>query len=479
MDFLLTAFSYIFWVALALSILVFVHELGHYLAARVFGMRVDKFSIGFPPKIIGKKFGDTEWVIGATPLGGYVKIAGMIDESMDADFVGSEPQPDEFRSKPVWQRIVVITAGVLFNLVFAFLIYIGLAWGYGDTFIPAENVEQVYVADGSIAYEMGLRTGDRVVAVNGEALERYDDFERPDAFVADPFTVTVERDGREQTFTGPDQLLSRLSSVDAPEPGITPFGTSIQPAIIGGVFAESAADEAGLLPGDQLLTLNGEPVALWNQLTDAVQAADGAAVALTFARPTDEGEDAPDAAETLTLVEERADAVVYETSLAPRFDEDLGRYLIGIAGPDGPILEEVFGIERRDLGLGQAIAIGSQDATRMLSLYVTAVGRLFTGKEDVRESVGGPVMIAKVTKEAADTGMYGFWQIVAFLSVALAVMNILPIPALDGGHLVFLVYEGITRREPSVRVRMVAQQVGFVLLLALMVFVIFNDIARF
>ncbi|MEL7362931.1 MAG: RIP metalloprotease RseP, partial [Bacteroidota bacterium] len=436
------------------------------------------FSIGFPPKIIGKKFGDTEWVIGATPLGGYVKIAGMIDESMDADFVGSEPQPDEFRSKPVWQRIVVITAGVIFNLIFAFLIYIGLAWGYGDTFIPAENVEQVYVADGSIAYEMGLRTGDRVVAVNGEALERYDDFERPDAFVADPFTVTVERDGQQETFTGPDQLLSRLSSVGAPEPGISPFGTSIQPAVIGGVLTESAAEEAGLLPGDRLLTLNGAPVALWNQLTDAVQAADGEAVTLTFERPAEEGA-SPEPAETLTLVEERTDATVYATSLAPRYDVEAERYLIGIAGPDGPILEEVFGIERRDLGLGQAVVVGAQDASRMLSLYVTAVGRLFTGKEDVRESVGGPVMIAKATKEAADTGMFGFWQIVAFLSVALAVMNILPIPALDGGHLVFLVYEGITRREPSVRVRMVAQQVGFVLLLAFMVFVIFNDIARF
>ncbi|MEM8598575.1 MAG: RIP metalloprotease RseP [Bacteroidota bacterium] len=478
MELLLDIFSYVFWVAIALGILVFVHELGHFLAARAFGMRVDKFSIGFPPKIFGKKVGDTEYVIGATPLGGYVKIAGMIDESMDADFVGSEPQPDEFRSKPVWQRIVVITAGVIFNLIFAFLIYIGLAWGYGDTFIPAENVEQVYVADGSIAYEMGLRTGDRVVAVNGEALKRYDDFERPDAFVADPFTVTVERDGQQETFTGPDQLLSRLSSVGAPEPGISPFGTSIQPAVIGGVLTESAAEEAGLLPGDRLLTLNGAPVALWNQLTDAVQAADGEAVTLTFERPAEEGA-SPEPAETLTLVEERTDVTVYATSLAPRYDEEAERYLIGIAGPDGPILEEVFGIERRDLGLGQAVAVGAQDASRMLSLYVTAVGRLFTGKEDVRESVGGPVMIAKATKEAADTGMFGFWQIVAFLSVALAVMNILPIPALDGGHLVFLVYEGITRREPSVRVRMVAQQVGFVLLLAFMVFVIFNDIARF
>ncbi|MEM8559717.1 MAG: site-2 protease family protein, partial [Bacteroidota bacterium] len=171
MEFLLTAFSYVFWVVIALGILVFVHELGHFLAARAFGMRVDKFSIGFPPKLFGKKVGDTEYVIGATPLGGYVKIAGMIDESMDADFVGSEPQPDEFRSKPVWQRIVVITAGVIFNLIFAWLVYIGLAWGYGDSYIPAENVEQVYVAEGSIAYEMGLRTGDRVVAVNGDPLE--------------------------------------------------------------------------------------------------------------------------------------------------------------------------------------------------------------------------------------------------------------------------------------------------------------------
>ncbi|MEM8559334.1 MAG: site-2 protease family protein, partial [Bacteroidota bacterium] len=353
----------------------------------------------------------------------------------------------------------------------------GLAWGYGDSYIPAENVEQVYVAEGSIAYEMGLRTGDRVVAVNGDPLERYDDFERPDAFVADPFTVTVERGGRTQTFTGPDQLLSRLSSVEPSELGTTPFGTSILPAAIGSVIGESAADEAGLLPGDRLLTLDGEQVALWNQLTDAVQATDGAPVTLTFARPVEEGADEP--AASLTLVEERDEVTVYQTTLSPRFDDEAERYLIGIGAPIGPVLDDFYGIERRDLGFGEAIAAGTQDSARMLTLYVTAVGRLFTGKEDVRESVGGPVMIAKATKEAADTGMFGFWQIVAFLSVALAVMNILPIPALDGGHLVFLVYEGITRREPSVKVRMVAQQVGFVLLLALMVFVIFNDISRF
>src|SRR5690606_39035832 len=158
MEFVLEIASYIFWVILAIMILVFVHELGHYLFAKLFKMRVDRFSIGFPPKIFGKRVGETEYVIGATPLGGYVKIAGMVDESMDTDFAQSEPKPWEFRSKPVWQRLIVITAGVAFNVLLAFFIFAGLKLAYGEDYIPAENIEGVYVEENSLAYNMGLRT---------------------------------------------------------------------------------------------------------------------------------------------------------------------------------------------------------------------------------------------------------------------------------------------------------------------------------
>ena len=202
MEFALEILSYVGWVLLAIMILVFVHEMGHFLFAKLFGMRVDRFSVGFPPNILKKEAGGTEYVVGLTPLGGYVKIAGMVDESMDTDFAGSEPQPWEFRSKPVWQRIVVITAGVVFNVLLAALVYISLRYTTGEMYIPAENVKGIYVEDGSPIHDIGIRTGDRVVAVNGRRLARADDIITLDALTADRLTVTVERGGEELTLDG-------------------------------------------------------------------------------------------------------------------------------------------------------------------------------------------------------------------------------------------------------------------------------------
>ena len=164
MDGILNMFSYVGWVLLAIMILVFVHELGHFLLAKLFKMRVEKFSVGFPPKVIGTTVGETEYVLGLTPLGGYVKISGMVDESMDSDQMASEPQPWEFRSKPVWQRILVIVAGVVFNMILAAIVFISLKASYGESYIP--NLGQVVVADSSIAYKMGIRSGDELVSIN-------------------------------------------------------------------------------------------------------------------------------------------------------------------------------------------------------------------------------------------------------------------------------------------------------------------------
>ena len=470
MDLLVTILQYIFWVGLALGILVFVHELGHFLAAKLFKMRVDQFSIGFPPRIFSKQVGETEYRLGAVPLGGYVKIAGMIDESMDTDFVDSEPQPHEFRAKPVWQRIVVITAGVVFNLILALAIFIGLKWAYGETYIPAENVEAVYVADGSLAADIGLRTGDRLVAVNGRPLEAFDPAGGIEALSADRATFTVERSGEPVTLTAPEDFASRLNRAKGD------FGVSALPPLVGAVTTDGPAGEAGLRPGDRIVAVGGEPVRFWVELSERIQAGDGDAVAVRWARPDSLAD--PDGA--LTPVERLGDVSVYEAEITPeKIEEEAGeRYVIGVNAPNADQLRAVFGVQHRDYGFGEAVALGSAETVDWVTLYGRLIGRLFTGKDDVRESVGGPVMIAQVTKQAADAGMEQFWFIVAMLSIALAVFNILPIPVLDGGHLVFLLYEGITRREPSVRVRMVVQQVGFVLLLAFMAFVIFNDFTR-
>lgn len=456
---MLEILSYVFWVVLAITILVFVHEMGHFLLAKLFKMRVERFSVGFPPKLFGKKFGDTEYVIGATPLGGYVKISGMVDESMDTDFTETTPEPWEFRAKPIWQRIVVITAGVIFNIILAFVIFAGLKMAYGDDYVPAENIEEVYVSENSLAHDMGLRTGDRIVAVSGRELERYDDLLDVEHLMSDPMTITVERDGETLTFRGPDDIMTQLNRSGG-------FGVSVHPSIVGSTLEDSPAARVGIEPGDRILAINGEPVRFWMQVTDIMQEQGGDTISVTYAKAPDDAVIAP-----------RAGADIRTERLVPRGEDD-GRYYLGIGVPTAEMIWSEYGREHLAFGPGEALVAGVEDTWVNTKVIVTSLTRVFSGRENFRENVGGPIAIAQVTKQAAEAGAFFFWRIVAMLSITLAIMNILPVPALDGGHLMFLIYEGITRREPSLRVRMVMQQVGMILLLVFMTFVIFNDILR-
>ena len=476
MDALLAPFSYILWVAVALGILVTVHELGHFLAARLFKMRVDAFSIGFPPNIVDKQVGATRYRLGAVPLGGYVKIAGMVDESLDAEGLESEPAPDEYRSKPVWQRMVVISAGVVFNLILAALLYAALAFTYGVPYTPAENV-RLEVAEGSIAAGIGLETGDRVVAVNGDPVERWEQVFTPGSLAADPFQLTVDRDGRRVELTGPGDLLTQFSrrqraleAAGEPTSLYSILGADIRlPAVIAATSPGSAAEEAGIQAGDRVLAIGGEPVDSWTRLTELVVGTEGRPVAVRWARPDSvTGGAAPEGAR---VVERRGSATVYEAAIAPRPSGD--GYLLGVQPDASSVGQRVDRV-----GAGQAVVAGVDRTASITGATFAFIGKLVTGRESVRENVGGPLIIAKQSKEAADRGLRSFWEFVAYLSIALAVFNVLPIPALDGGHLVFLAYEAVARREPSLKVRMVVQQVGVALILALMVFVIFNDAVR-
>ncbi len=456
MDALLTTLSSIFWVAIVLGILITIHELGHFLSARLFGMRVDAFSIGFGKSLFKKTVGDTEYRLGILPLGGYVKIAGMVDESMDVDGLASEPQPDEYRSKPVWQRMVVITAGVIFNLILAFVVYAGLAFAYPRVFTPAENVA-LEVAPGSTAYAMGLRSGDRIVAAGGEELEGFEDAFDPNVFTASPLRLDVLRDGERVSLTGPDDLVTQLSRAQraAEDAGQevtlgTVFGVEPRfPAVLDDVIPDTPAAEAGLRPGDRIVSVGGRPIRYWSDLTAAIGETRGQPVPVEWRR----GEEALSA------------------TVTPQAQGE--RYVMGIA-----LDATTLGVERESLGAAAAIASGFDRTVATTATYFGFIGKLFAGRENVRESLGGPLVIARESKRAADAGGQSFWSFLAFLSIALAVFNILPIPALDGGHLVFLIYEGIVRREPSLKVRMVVQQVGLVLILALMAFAIFNDVSR-
>ena len=477
MELLLEILTSAFWIILAITILVFVHEMGHFLTAKLFGMRVERFSVGFPPKLFGKKYGGTEYVVGATPLGGYVKISGMIDESFDTEYMKSDPKPWEFRSKPVWQRTVVITAGVIFNVILAALIFTGLNFSYGETYIPAENIKGAYVEEGSVLYDMGLRTGDHIVAVNDQQLERLSDLTDINALLADTLRITVERDGEQLTFTGPKNIMTQMS-----RSGGGPIISQMNywPAVIGGVLEDYPAAQAGLQQGDRIIAVEGDSVRFWMELTEKVQAAKGQPLTVRWLRPDSLAEEgaSPDTTAGPTLVRTTPRGAVYEAQLAPEEDPESGQYLLGVQRPSPLILEREFGVRRRDFGVGEALVTGVEETWSTSKGIVVSLQRIFVGRESLRENLGGPVRVAQVTQQAAEAGAQYFWHIVAVLSITLAIMNILPIPALDGGQLVFLLYEGITRRKPSTRVRMAAQQIGMILILGFMAFLIFNDILR-
>lgn len=441
MEWILSLLSTLGIFGAAIFILVFFHELGHFLAAKFYKMRVDQFSIGFPPKVFGFRRGETEYVLGATPLGGYVKIAGMIDESMDTDFMDKEPAEDEFRSKPVWQRTVVILAGVIFNVILAFFIYTGMAWNYGEDVLPVEKIEGIYIPEGSLASELGLVSGDRIIGVNGQEVTYFHQLFNPSDITERDLAFLVDRDGDRLNVSAPPDFLDRLNNEQFLEM------SWVIPSSIEAVVEGSPAEEAGIQSGDRIVAVNGMDIKWWVQLTEHIRESDG----------------------PLALTIERGGQHI-DLNVTP--DAESGT--IGVQAYD--MRKEFQQIEYNFAG---SVGVGARETGDTFVGIIQGLQKLFTGQISVRENLGGPVAIANVTRDATEHGGWqGFWRITAFLSVTLAIMNMLPIPALDGGHFMFLLYEGITRREPSVKVRMALQQIGFILLIGIFILVTFNDILR-
>lgn len=428
--------------ALALLILVFVHELGHFLTAKLFGMRVERFSLGFPPRIWGFQKGGTDYCIGATPLGGYVKISGMIDESMDTEHLDEEPKPWEYRSKPVWQRMIVITAGVIFNMILAVAIFAGIAFTTGEVKVTTDSVQGIYVNEGSVAEQIGFETGDKIVGINGEQVAYFNELFSPAKLTSADVSYTVLRNGQEFTVAMPDSALDQIN-----QDGFISLANAL-PSKVSRVLEGSPAEETGLKDGDLITTINGDSVAYWLQLTQKIDASEDT-VQLTVAR---NGE---------------------QLAFAVPLSSD---NTIGIFPPDP---RQEFDVQEFKYGFLASFGVGIDRTEETFMGIVQGFGKMFSGSISVRENLGGPVAIASITKDATERGgALGFWNITALLSITLAIMNILPIPVLDGGHLMFLIYEGVTRKEPSPKVRMAMQQIGFLLIIALFIFVTFNDIIR-
>jgi regulator of sigma E protease len=432
----------LFYFIVTLGVLVFIHELGHFLAAKLFGMRVDRFSIGFPPRAFGKQIGETDYCVSWIPIGGYVKIAGMIDESFDTEYVEKPPEPWEFRSKPIWQRMVVISAGVIMNIVLAVAIFWGINYAQGKT--VRETTEIGFVVPGSPAERAGILAGDRVLRVQESDVTNWEDLlsglylESLQGDVA----VTLLRSGSETVLTIPRTLV--------PEPSVEPLG--IVPVhtevLVTLVEPGKPADRMGLKPMDVLLSLDGQPVQADTRVREIVQAHAGKQLRVGWRRDGElmSGETVPS--------EEGKIGIAYG-----------GRY----TGPQSIVRYGFF----------EAFPIGVRTMLDMSLLFIQQMKQIVTGKIAVSQSVGGPIKIAQMATQTAELGLIAYLGFMALLSISLAVLNILPFPALDGGHLLFLVYEGIFRREIPVKVKLGFQRVGFALLLAFMAFVLYNDIRNF
>ncbi|KGN67403.1 RIP metalloprotease RseP [Porphyromonas sp. COT-108 OH1349] len=419
---------------LSFSILIFIHELGHYLFARLFKIRVDKFYLffdwGFSLFKYKPKGSDTEFGIGWLPLGGYCKIAGMVDESMDTEQLSKPAEPWEFRSKPAWQRLLVMAGGVIFNIILAVVIYTGLAFNYGDDLLPMSSVGH-NIAYSSVGHDMGLKDGDMLLAVDGTQLEYYDNTLLRK--IVDGKVLTVDRDGVKQDIEIPVDLMQAVIASNKP------FSTLSLPAIIENVIPDSEASKADLKSGDKILEVNGAAQDLQG-FVSAMEAHRGDSVEL--------------------LVDRNGEKI--SISAMVNSENKLGVSLVR------PTIHISY-------SLLESVPVGLKKMYTTLSSYASSLKYLFT-KEGASQ-IGGLGSIGSLFPESFN--WMNFWSLTALISIILAVMNILPIPALDGGHIVFLLYEIITRKTPSIKVLERAQIFGLVLLFGLMLYANINDIIKF
>lgn len=431
---------------LSLSILVIVHEFGHFAAAKLFKTKVEKFYLFFNPWFSLFKFkkGETEYGIGWLPLGGYVKIAGMIDESMDKEQLSQEPQPWEFRSKPAWQRLIIMLGGVIMNVVLAMLIYIVMMAAYGERYLPTSAVTYGIQVD-SLGMEMGLQNGDKIISIDGNEVENF--LKIPAYIIMEQAkTVQIERNGEIIDVQIPNGFLSKL--IKSENPG---FIMPRMPVRISGFAKNSNALAAGLKEKDWILAINGQNISFFDRYTyfsDSVKANSLNSVNI--------------------LVNRDGKQINYPVKV-----NDQG--LVGISVGSDPDYDFVWNSQKYNIF--EAVPVGIKKAYDGIANYLKQLKLLFAPDVQAYKSVGGFMRIGSIFPAVWD--WIRFWELTAFLSIMLAVLNILPIPALDGGHVLFLFYELITGRAPSDKFLEYAQIVGMFLLFALLILANGNDIYHY
>jgi len=425
---------------LSISILVVLHEFGHFAFAKLFKTRVEKFYLFFNPWFSLFKFkkGETEYGMGWIPLGGYVKISGMIDESMDKEQMKQPAQPYEFRSKKSWQRLLIMLGGVMVNFVTALIIYSAVLYVWGEQYLPNKNVKYGIMVD-SLAYDMGLRNGDKIISLDGKPVE---DFTKilAELVLEETQTVQVNRNGEQLDIAVPEDLTPKLLKNPA-------FITVRIPFYIDEFAKESPAKEAGMEREDQIIGLNGFKTEFFDVFKDSLSKYKNQHVNVSVLRNTD----------TLNF-----NVLVPETGL------------LGIA-PVGEI-SRFFELEEIHYSFLASIPAGINKGVETFKSYLKQLKLIFSPKTEAYKSLGGFITIGKIFPGVWD--WQSFWILTAFLSIILAIMNVLPIPALDGGHVMFLLYEMITGRKPSDKFMEYAQITGMIILLALLIYANENDIFR-
>ena len=426
---------------LSLSILVIFHEFGHFIAAKAFKTRVEKFYLFFNPwfAIFKYNFKGTEYGLGWLPLGGYVKISGMIDESMDKEQMKQPPQPWEFRSKPAWQRLIIMLGGVTVNVLLAVVIYIGILFVWGEQYLPTSEANKYGIVVDSLGMELGLRDGDKIISIDHQAV---DDFSKiPVVLILDEAkSIQIVRDGRETEIAVPSGFLGKLVKHKNPE-----FIAPRFPFEVDVIAKGSPAEKAGLQKGDRIIRVEDQPILYFNEFVDQLKSHVGEQVDMTVVR--------------------ELDTMDYAVQISPEgtigMSTDATKY---------------FEFRNKTYTLFKAIPAGISKTSRSIGSYLKQLKLLFSPEVKAYESVGGFITIGNIFPATWDWP--AFWRLTAFLSIMLAILNVLPIPALDGGHVMFLLYEIITGRKPSDRFMEYAQIVGMLLLFALLIFANGNDIIK-